>query len=69
MGETYSYSSQSRVLTTKELADRLQIGRDKAYALIKSPSFPAIRLGARYIVTEQALSEWLINNQYRHIVV
>lgn len=36
------------ILTPKELADRLKIGRDKAYALIKSSSFPSIQIGGRY---------------------
>ena len=61
--------NQNRILTAKDLAARLQIGRDKAYALIKLSSFPAIRLGSRYIVTEQALEEWLKANEYRHIAV
>lgn len=61
--------NQNRILTAKELAGRLQIGRDKAYALIKLSSFPAIQIGSRYIVTEQALDEWLKNNQYKHITV
>lgn len=69
MGNTRSSDSQTKVLTAKELADRLHIGRDKAYALIKNPAFPAIQLGARYIVTEQALEEWLVTSQHRHIII
>lgn len=53
-----------KVLTVKELADVLRLGRDKAYALIKSPGFPSICIGKRYIVTEQALTTWL--KQYEH---
>ena len=58
-----------KVLTPKDLAEKLKIGRDKAYLLIKNPSFPAIQIGNRYIVTEQALGEWLVSNQYKQIVV
>ena len=58
-----------KVLTAKDLAEKLRIGRDKAYLLIKSPSFPAIRIGSRYIVTEQALGEWLASNQYKQVLV
>lgn len=61
--------NQNRILTAKDLAARLQIGRDKAYALIKLSSFPAIQIGSRYIVTEQALEEWLKASEYRHIAV
>lgn len=61
--------SNLNVLTVKDLSKRLRIGRDKAYLLIKNPSFPATRIGSRYIVTEQALSEWLKKNQYKHLVL
>lgn len=60
---------QSPMLTAKDLAEYLRIGRDKAYALIKAPSFPAIQIGSRYLVSEDAVNEWIKNNQYRHIVV
>ena len=53
-----------RILTTKELAKVLKIGRDKAYALIKSSGFPSTCIGNRDIVTEQALKQWL--EQYEH---
>ncbi len=53
-----------KILTTKELAKVLKIGRDKAYALIKSSGFPSTCIGNRYIVTEQALKQWL--EQYEH---
>ncbi len=52
------------VLTARELGSVLHIGRDKAYALIKSKGFPSICIGNRYIVTEHALNEWL--HQYEH---
>lgn len=53
-----------KVLTVKELSNVLRLGRDKTYALIKSPGFPSICIGKRYIVTEQALNSWL--KQYEH---
>ncbi|MCR5337172.1 MAG: helix-turn-helix domain-containing protein [Lachnospiraceae bacterium] len=53
-----------KIITAKELASVLKIGRDKAYALIRSSSFPSICIGKRYIVTEHALKEWL--RQYEH---
>ena len=62
-------NNTNTVLTAKDLAERLHIGRDRAYALIKSSSFPSIQIGARYIVTENALEQWLVTNQYRHVKV
>ncbi len=60
---------ETKILTPKDVASTLRIGRDKAYALIKSKSFPAIRIGSRYVVTEKALSEWLEKNQHREVYI
>lgn len=46
-------------LTPKALAVRLSIGRDKAYALMRSSGFPSIMIGDRFIVTEEALERWI----------
>ncbi|MCR5011947.1 MAG: helix-turn-helix domain-containing protein [Lachnospiraceae bacterium] len=62
--EMQTSGDQLKVLTVRELGNVLHIGRDKAYALIKSKGFPSICIGNRYIVTEQALNEWL--HQYEH---
>jgi len=59
----------TRLLSAKDLAAYLGIGRDKAYALIKAPFFPAIQIGSRYVVEEEALIEWLRNNRYKKIAV
>ncbi len=53
------------MLTTKELQKTLHIGRDRAYALMRSNAFPSIRIGARYYVTEEALNEWLRRYAYK----
>ena len=58
-------NDEIKILTAKELADILRIGRDKAYALIKSSSFPSICIGKRYVVTEKALYEWLSRYEHR----
>ena len=57
-------TGEIKILTVKELGEVLHIGRDKAYALIKSSGFPSTCIGNRYIVTEKALSEWL--HMYEH---
>lgn len=57
------------VMSAKDLARRLHIGRDKAYALIKSKGFPSIKLGGRYIVTSKALNEWLDRYEYKSFTV
>ncbi len=57
------------VFTAKELAGVLKIGRDKAYALIRSKGFPSICIGKRYIVTEKALNEWLTQYEHKNYVL
>ena len=47
------------VLKTKDLAEVMGIGKDKAYALMRSAGFPSIRIGRSYFVTMQKLAEWL----------
>ena len=44
------------LLTADNLREKLGIGRDRAYALMHSKSFPAMRIGGRYYVSEEALA-------------
>jgi len=47
------------LMTVKELQSYLGIGKDKAYALVKSKSFPALKLGGRYYVIKPDFVIWL----------
>lgn len=53
------------MLTVKDLQRVLRIGRDRAYALMRSKAFPSIKIGARYYVTQEALNEWLRQYAYK----
>lgn len=55
------------LLTVKELQKLLNIGRDKAYCLMRAKSFPSIKIGGRYYVQEMALEEWLLKNRYKTV--
>lgn len=55
-----------RLYTVKDLCE-MGIGRDKAYSLMHNTSFPAIKIGGRYYVTEDALTEWLKRYQYKSV--
>ena len=57
------------ILTAKELAERMHIGRDKAYALMKNKSFPSMKLGGTYLVTSKALNEWLARYEYKTFAI
>ena len=71
MNNTFSKAIQEEysIMSVKELSERLHIGRDKAYSLMKSKSFPSIKLGGRYIVTAKALNEWLDLYEYKTFIV
>ena len=53
------------LLKTKELQDVLKIGRDKAYSLMHAKSFPSIKIGGQYYVSEDELQKWLKQYAYR----
>ena len=47
------------LMTIKELQSYLGIGKDKAYKLVKSKSFPALKVGGRYYVIKPGFIAWL----------
>ena len=47
------------VLTPKQVADYLQLGRDKTYQMLKSGELPSVRLGRTYRIQKCALDDWL----------
>ena len=55
----------SILLTAKDLQQQLQVGRDKAYALMHAKGFPAMKLGGRYYVSANELDKWLERCAYK----
>jgi len=51
----------STVYTVSDLTKILKIGKNTAYALMRSQGFPSYRINERYYITEAALNEWLSN--------
>lgn len=47
------------VLTIPQLAEYLQVGRNQAYALTKTPGFPYIQIGKQLRVPKTLLEEWI----------
>jgi excisionase family DNA binding protein len=48
---------QSELLTVKELAAILRVGRDAAYKLVHEKAVPVIRLGRQFRIPRAALIE------------
>lgn len=59
---------EPRLYTVKDLRE-MGIGRDKAYQLMHNKAFPAIKLGGRYYVTHETLTDWLQKYQHREVVL
>jgi excisionase family DNA binding protein len=47
------------ILTPKQVAEILQIGRTRAYELCHQRGFPARRIGKTFRIPKMALLEWL----------
>jgi excisionase family DNA binding protein len=47
--------------SVEELAADLGIGRQAAYAGLRSGTIPSIRIGKRFILPKSAIQEWLKN--------
>ncbi len=50
---------KTELLTCKDLQSILHIGRDTAYALMHSQTFPTMRINRRLYVSRSALDGWL----------
>lgn len=46
-------------ISVPEMAQRLGIGRNKAYDLVKQRDFPAVKIGGNYFVIAEKLPDWL----------
>lgn len=49
-------------LTVKEMAEILRVGINKAYDIVRTPGFPAIRSGDRIIIPRDAFRNWLMTS-------
>lgn len=48
----------ANLLGQNDIMERYHVGKNKAYALLKSPGFPAFRIGRNYLVNEDDLYRW-----------
>ena len=50
---------QPKILNVKDVQRILNIGRDKAYRLMKSSDFPSAKIGRTYFITVENFEAWL----------
>jgi len=53
---------EKATMSVQELSTRMGISLPKAYQLVKSDGFPAIRVGKRILIPVDAYREWLFQN-------
>ena len=46
-------------MSVQELSSRIGISLPKAYALVKEPGFPVIRIGTRILIPVEGFHGWL----------
>lgn len=52
-------TNEKVMLGVKDIMTKMQIGRDRAYEIIKMGEFHTIKLGRKYYVHEDVFSDWL----------
>lgn len=57
------------VYTTKDIQELFKCGKRQAYELMRSPSFPSIKMGGRYIVEKSALERWFSTYEGSYFIV
>ena len=50
-----------RLISVPEFARYFNIGRCKAYSLVKQPDFPSIKIGQKILIDTDLLEKWLQN--------
>ena len=54
------FEMDKETMSVQELSTRMGISLPKAYALVKEPDFPVIRIGTRILIPTDAFKEWLV---------
>jgi excisionase family DNA binding protein len=50
---------ESPVMTVQEVAEYLKVSTDTVYVLVRSQTFPAIKIGNSWRILRKELDEWL----------
>ena len=54
-----SYDELPIMLSVPQLATALGISRSRAYALVRSAGFPALKIGSRIVIPKDELLAWI----------
>ena len=63
MNKVYtSYDELPIMLSVPQLATTLGISRSGAYTLVRTASFPALKIGSRIVIPKDKLQDWINEN-------
>lgn len=56
-------SQEIKTFTVEDIMQILKIGRNRAYDIFKREDFPAILIGRKYVIEQNAFYMWLQNRR------
>ena len=58
-----------KMLKPKDIRDYFGWGLERTYALFHSDSFPCMKIGKNYYITEDNFTEWLNTYKYKEFIL
>lgn len=62
-------NSLPKMLTVKDIAEHLNVGHNKAYAIVRLRGFPKVKIGRSYVIPQDKYIEWLNNHMKNQIIL
>ena len=52
-----------KILTSKEIQQKLKVGKSTLYQLLHSTDFPSYKIGTKYYASEEEIDKWILAKQ------
>lgn len=52
-----------KILNSKEIQEKLRIGKSTLYQLLHSTDFPSYKIGTKYYASEEEIDKWILAKQ------
>lgn len=59
----------NRLLTVKDIQNRIGCGRSKVYEVVNSNGFPKIKIGKQFYVPEDEFNKWVSRHIGKEILI
>lgn len=56
------YNENKKTMSVKEFSNEYGIGLNKAYEIVNTNNFPAIKCGRKFIIIKSKVDEWFEDN-------